>query len=152
MKTIIALVLAATLLAPVAASAATITRDGAPDADIASMVFVAGRDYDTAYISGTRAPVGTKGTEAQTFAVLTKISDMLKTKGMGMGDVVMMRVFLNPDPAKGGHADRAGRDAAFRKFFGTAAQPNKPARTTVAVVDGAGDNFVEIDVIAVKTK
>ncbi len=152
MKTILSLMLAASLLGPVAASAATITRDGAPDADIASIVVVAGRDYDTAYISGARAPVGTVGTEAQTVAVLTKISDLLKSKGMGMGDVVMMRVFLNPDPDKGGHADRAGRDAAFKKFFGTPAQPNKPARTTVAVVDGAGGNFVEIDAVAVKTK
>jgi enamine deaminase RidA (YjgF/YER057c/UK114 family) len=116
------------------------------------MVVVSTRETDTAYISGSRAPVGTIGTEAQTTAVLTHISDLLKSKGMGMGDVVMMRVFLNPDPKKGGHADREGRDAAFRKFFGTAAQPNKPARTTVAVVDAAGDNLVEIDVVAVKAK
>src|SRR5688572_18455062 len=101
MKTIASLVLAACLLVPVAAPAATITRDGAPGADIASMVVVSGREYDTAYVSGTRADVGVLGTEAQTFAVLTKIAGLLKSKGMGMGDVVMMRVYLNPDPAKG---------------------------------------------------
>jgi enamine deaminase RidA (YjgF/YER057c/UK114 family) len=54
------------------------------------------------------------------------------------------------DPDKGGHADRAGMNAAFKTFFGTPEQPNKPARTTVAVTDMAPGSFVEIDAQAAR--
>ena len=137
-----------------AAHAAEITRVyGAPDSPIASLTYVpAGSDI--AFVSGATPgaqgqpkPVGT---EAQTFDVLTKIDALLKTQGMTMGDVVMMRVFLGVDPDKGGHADRAGMNAAFKTFFGTADQPNKPARTTVAVTDMNPGSFVEIDAMAAK--
>ena len=124
-----------------------------PDAPIASLTLVpAGSDI--AFVAGTTpgqpgqpAPVGT---EAQTLDVLTKIDALLKAQGMTMGDVVMMRVFLAVDPDKGGHADRAGMNAAFKTFFGTPEQPNRPARTTVAITDGAPGRFVEIDAMAAK--
>ena len=157
------LLLAAALLVPgLAIAAPAILRTGPTgvgpvpaEAAIASMTVVP-PGATTAYIAGATpgapgqpAPVGT---EAQTFDVLTKISNLLKTQGMTMGDVVMMRVFLQVDPDKGGHADRAGMNAAFKKFFGTPEQPNKPSRTTIAVTDGSGGRFVEIDAVAAKVK
>ena len=125
-----------------------------PDAAIASLTRVPA-GYDLVFLSGATpgsGPNGPKivGTEAQTMDVLGKLQKLLADQGMTMGDVVVMRVFLQVDPDKGGHADRAGMNAAFKKFFGTADQPNRPARTTVAVTDGNGSNFVEIDAIAAK--
>jgi len=146
--------LACALALPTLASAKDVVRVyGNPNSPIASLTYVpAGSDI--AFVSGTTPgaqgqpqPVGT---EAQTLDVLTKIDGLLKAQGMTMGDVVMMRVFLGVDPDKGGHADRAGMNNAFKTFFGTAAQPNKPARTTVAVTDMAAGSFVEIDAMAAK--
>jgi enamine deaminase RidA (YjgF/YER057c/UK114 family) len=151
---LVSLILASTLMLPALASAAPVVRVGAPNSPIASLVLVPAGS-DVAYVSGATpgqpgqpVPVGT---EAQTMDVLTKIQTLLKAQGMGMGDVVVMRVFLGVDPDKGGHADRAGMNAAFAKFFGTADQPNKPARTTIAVTDMAPGRFVEIDAQAVRT-
>ncbi len=126
---------------------------GNPNSPIASLTRVPA-GYDLVFLSGATpgsGPNGPKivGTEAQTMDVLTKLQKLLADQDMTMGDVVVMRVFLQVDPAMG-HADRAGMNKAFATFFGTAAQPNKPARTTVAVTDGNGSNFVEIDAIAAK--
>jgi enamine deaminase RidA (YjgF/YER057c/UK114 family) len=151
---LVSLIVASTLILPAIASAAPVVRVGNPKSPISSLVLVPAGS-DVAYISGTTpgAPGMPKpvGTEAQTFDVLTKISDLLKAQGMSMGDVVVMRVFLGVDPDKGGHADRAGMNAAFAKFFGTPEQPNKPARTTIAVTDMQPGSFVEIDAQAVRT-
>ena len=109
------------------------------------------------YVSGTTAPTPPAGapagdTEAQTLGALGKISDVLKAQGLSLGDVVMMRVFLLGDPAKGGHMDFPGMMAGYTQLFGTAAQPNKPARTTVQVAGLAAPGaLVEIEVQAVKT-
>ena len=151
---LVSLILASSLMAlPVVASAAAIERVGVPTAGIAQMVIVpAGSDI--AFVSGMTpgAPGQPKpvGTEAQTFDILTKMSALLKSKGMSMGDIVVMRVFLGVDPAMDNHADRAGMNKAFAKFFGTAENPNKPARTTVAVTDMAVGSFVEIDAQAAR--
>ena len=150
-----ALTLAAALAACAsAASAADIARVYAsPEAAIASLTRVPA-GYDLVFLSGATPGVRGQplpaGTEAQTLDVLTKLQNLLKDQGMTMGDVVVMRVFLGVDPDKGGHADRAGMNAAFKTFFGTAGQPNRPARTTVAVTDMNPGAFVEIDAIAAK--
>ena len=155
MKLLTAALAATTLALPALASAKDIVRVyGAPESPIASLTLVpAGSDI--AFVSGTTPGAGPGqpvpvGTEAQTFDVLTKIDALLKAQGMTMGDVVMMRVFLGVDPDKGGHADRAGMNNAFKKFFGTSDQPNKPARTTVAITDTQPGRFVEIDAMAAK--
>ena len=106
---------------------------------------------DTLYVSGqTASPVtpadpakGTPAvfgdTTAQSMSVFSKIEGRLKEQGLGMGDVVMMHVFLVGDPAMGNKLDFAGMNAAFVQFFGTKEQPNKPARTTVQVRPGLRD-------------
>ncbi len=120
---------------------------------------------DTLYLSGQLAsPVtpadAAKGTaavygdtKAQSLSALTKIQALLKEQGLDMKDVVKMSVFLAGDPAMGGKLDFAGLQASYTTFFGTAAQPNKPARSAFQVAALAAPwALVEIEVIAVRSK
>ena len=66
-------------------------------------------------------------------------------------DVIKATVFLVGDPAKGGEIDFAGLNAAWSETFGTAAQPNKPARSTVKVAGlVAPGALVEIEFVAAR--
>ena len=112
------------------------------------------------YVSGTvpdvvdaNAPEGSTArygdTETQSRSVLRKVEAALAAQGLGLGDVVMMRVFLVA-PA-GQRMDFAGMMKAYRDYFGTPKQPNKPARSTMqvgALVDPGW--LVEIEVTAAK--
>ncbi len=122
--------------------AQTVRRIQPPTAAIATAVW----HGDTLYVSGQvpdpvtpadpvkKTPaVYATGTTAQSESVFRKIEGILKEQGLGMRDVVMMHVYLVGDPAMGNKMDFAGMMAAYTKFFGTAEQPNKPARSTVQV-------------------
>ena len=90
-------------------------------------------------------------TEQQSESTFLKIQNLLKEQGLTMGDVVMMRVYLAADPKAG--FDSAGMNAAFRKFFGTKEQPNKPARSTFGVAALVAQGaLVEIEVQAARHK
>jgi enamine deaminase RidA (YjgF/YER057c/UK114 family) len=90
-------------------------------------------------------------TKTQTVGVLKEIDKILKTAGIGMGDVVKMQVFLVGDPAKGDRMDFAGFMEGYRKFFGTPEQPNLPARSAMQVAGLVNPGWlVEIEVTAVK--
>jgi enamine deaminase RidA (YjgF/YER057c/UK114 family) len=116
-----------------------------------------------AWVSGTvpdavdpAAPAGSVrrygDTATQTRSILRKIEAQLKLHEMGLGDIVMMRVFLVAPPGQA-RMDFAGMMTAYREFFGTAAQPNKPARSTLqaaALVDPGW--LVEIEATAAKGK
>lgn len=114
------------------------------------------------YLSGATPPVADPkapketlaaygDTKTQTMGVLKTIEANLKTMGLSMKDVVKMTVFLSGDPGKGGKLDFEGMMAAYSSFFGTAAQPNLPARSTVQVAALVRPYFlVEIEVIAVR--
>ncbi len=119
---------------------------------------------DTFYLSGQLAdPVTpadpTKGTpaaygdtETQAASVFAKIQKSLQAQGLDMKDVVKMTVFLGPDPSTG-KLDFAGMQREYVKFFGTAAQLNKPARSAFQVAALAAPwALLEIEVIAVKGK
>ena len=122
------------------------------DLPIAAAVWAA----DTLYVSGWLDPdlKTHRDTKSQTEGLIADIQKLLVSQNLTLGDVVMMRVYLGADPAKGGKMDFEGMMAAYSQFFGTQEQPNKPARTTVQVVLPAGDRgaLVEIDVIAVRPK
>jgi enamine deaminase RidA (YjgF/YER057c/UK114 family) len=120
---------------------------------------------DTLYVSGMLASPVTpadpaKGTpavygdtKAQVTSIIQKIQATLKEQGLGLGDVVMMHVYLAGDPAKDGKMDFAGLQAAYTQYFGTPDQPNKPARAAVQVAALAAPwALVEIEVIAVRSK
>jgi len=119
-----------------------------PKAPFASSVYVPA-GYDTYYISGSAG----KGadTAAQTAATLDSLKAQLAKLGLTFGDVVQAHVFLVGDANKGGKMDFAGMNSSWFKEFGTAEQPNKPARAAFQVAALAGaDNLVEIEFIAVK--
>ena len=90
-------------------------------------------------------------TQSQADSAFTKIQALLKEQGLGMGDVVMMRVYMAADPAMENKLDFAGMNAAYAKYFGTPEQPNKPARSTVQVAAlVAAGALVEIEVQAAR--
>ena len=103
---------------------------------------------DTA--KGTAADYG--DTKAQAASIFAKIQTLLKEQGLDMKDVVKMTVFLGPDP-KTGKLDFAGMQSEYVKYFGTAEQPNKVARSAFQVAALAAPwALLEIEVIAVKGK
>ena len=151
------LLLAASLLA-CPAMAQEVRRVGSPEAPISASVEVPAASR-LVYVSGSvpdpvdaSAPAGSVArfgdTATQTRSVLRKIEAQLVQHGLDMGDVVMMRVFLVAPPGQE-RMDFAGMMTAYREFFGTAAQPNKPARSTMQV-SGLVDPgwLVEIEVTA----
>ena len=154
------MVLIAALWAAPADAQAVVKRLQTDGGRIASGVWVGDMFYLSGQLPTPVTPADTaKGTPAvygntqvQSESVFLKIQNALKDQGLGMGDVVMMRVYLAEDPAAG-KFDSAGMNAAFSKFFGTAEQPNKPARSTfgVAALVAAGA-LVEIEVQAARSK
>ena len=90
-------------------------------------------------------------TRAQTTSVLSRIEASLKSINLSLGDVVRMQVFLVGDPGKGGRMDFDGFMAAYSEHFGTAAQPNLPARSVMQVAGLVNPGWlVEIEVTAVR--
>ena len=82
---------------------------------------------------------------AQTRSVLDGLKASMDKMGVGFGDVVAAHVFLDPK------ADFPAMNKVWAEEFGTAAQPNKPARaafrTNALVLPGA---MLEIEFIAAK--
>ncbi len=145
-----------------APAAPTIVRHKIPDSDfpIAQAVtlpagttihFISGQVPPSIGKSADQnTPAAFGDTKTQTAGVLTRIQDILKGMGLGMGDVVKMQVFLVGDAAKGGRADVAGFMEGYTQFFG-GAQPNLPARAVVQVAGLSNPGWlVEIEVVAAK--
>jgi enamine deaminase RidA (YjgF/YER057c/UK114 family) len=141
-----------------ASPAQPINRFG-PDASPISSAVEVPAGSRIVYVSGTvpdaikpGAAAGTVerfgDTEAQTRSVLAKIEKQLLTHGLAMGDVVMMRVFLVAPPGQE-RMDFAGMMRGYSAFFGTTAQPRKPARSTMEVAGLVDPGWlVEIEVTA----
>ncbi|WP_085715243.1 RidA family protein [Pseudomonas sp. B28(2017)] len=90
-------------------------------------------------------------TETQTVSVLKIIEANLKNLNLSIGDVVKMQVYLVGVTEHGGKMDFAGFMKGYRQFFGTAAQPLLPTRSTFQVAALANPGFlVEIEVTAVR--
>lgn len=142
------------------AIAQDIRREAAPGAAIANSVELPPGSR-IIYVSGTvpdvadpAAPAGSAqrygDTATQTRSVLRTIETRLRVHGLTLGDVVMMRVFLVAPPETQA-MDFAGMMTAYREFFGTAAQPNRPARSTMEVAGLVDPGWlVEIEVTAAK--
>ncbi len=135
-------------------------RMGPPESPIAAsvevpagsrLIYVSGQVPDVLNAAAAAGSVDRFGdTEAQTRSVIRKIEGALKPHGLTLSDVVMMRVFLVAPPGQP-RMDFAGMMRGYRAFFGTAGQPNKPARSTMQV-GGLVDPgwLVEIEVTAAK--
>ena len=146
------------VMAGVAAAQPLPVRMGPAQSPIATSVRVPAGSH-LVYVSGTvpdavnpNAPAGSVerfgDTAAQTRSILDKIEKVLAQQGMGLGDVVMMRVFLVAPPGQEA-MDFAGMMKAYSERFATAAQPNKPARSTMEVAGLVDPGWlVEIEVTA----
>ncbi len=148
-------------MGPGARAAGVIHNQEDPASPFASSVIVP-PGYTTYYISGSGPLVANPSapkdsiesygnTVQQTSSTLAGLKAQLAKLGLTFGDVVQARVFLAADPANGGKMDFAGMNSAWKKVFGTAEQPNKPARATIQAANlvkrGA---LVEIEFVAVK--
>ena len=157
MRTIAGLCLLA-LAAPAAAEVPK--RIGPPQSPISAsvevpagsrIIYVSGQVPEAANPAAPEGSVERYGdTEAQTRSVIGKLEAALKAHGLGLGDIVMMRVFLVAPPGQQ-RMDFAGMMRGYRAFFGTAEQPSKPARSTMQV-SGLVDPgwLVEIEATAAK--
>ncbi|MDB5967642.1 MAG: hypothetical protein JWQ90_92 [Hydrocarboniphaga sp.] len=86
-------------------------------------------------------------TKTQALSVLTKTKASVESMGLTMGDAVKMTVFL-VGPTPGAAMDFAGMMEAYTQFFGTADQPNLPARSAVQVAGLAAPGMlVEIEIV-----
>jgi enamine deaminase RidA (YjgF/YER057c/UK114 family) len=150
------LVLIAALAAPAAAQ--DVRRVGAPEAPISAsvevpvgsrLVYVSGTVPDVADANAPAGSVQRYGdTATQARSVFRRIEAQLAQHRLSLSDVVMMRVFLVAPPGQA-RMDFAGMMTAYREFFGTEAQPMKPARSTVAVAGLVDPGYlVEIEVTA----
>ena len=164
MKSVIGAGVFAGLMAVAAsATAADVVRHKIPNSDfpIAQAVEIPA-GMTTVYVSGALASVADetapKGsieaygdTKTQTVSAFRSIEKALTGMGLKMGDVVKMQVFLVGDPAQNGKMDFKGFMEGYTQYFGTAEQPNLPARSVFQVASLAGPgNLVEIEVIAAR--
>jgi enamine deaminase RidA (YjgF/YER057c/UK114 family) len=158
------LALTALLLAATgSAGAADVIRHKIPNSDFPiaqaveipagqTLVFVSGAGPDIADKNADKeSPAAYGDTKTQTLSTLKKIEATLKSMDLTMKDVVKMQVFLVGDPAQGGKLDFAGMMESYKQFFGTAEQPNLPARSAMKVAGLANPGWlVEIEVTAVR--
>jgi enamine deaminase RidA (YjgF/YER057c/UK114 family) len=112
---------------------------------------------ETLYVSGITpqtvqgAPAATPfgDTKTQVQSILKQIGEILHGQGYGWEDVVMMRVLLVGDPAKGGGMDFGGMMEAYNEVYG--ALKKKPARITSQVAGLVRPGmYAEIEVQAAK--
>ena len=117
----------------------------------ASLVYVSGTVPDAVKPDAAQGSVERFGdTEAQTRSVIGKIGKSLAAEGLGLRDVVMMRVFLVAPPGAQ-RMDFAGMMRGYSAYFGTPQQPNKPARSTMQVAGLVDPGWlVEIEVTAAR--
>lgn len=159
----LAALLAATALAAGPALSQEIVRHRTPGSNFpiamavevppgATTVMVSGMVPAVTDTAAPRNSVASFGdTRAQTASVLSRIEAGLKTINLTLGDVVRMQVFLVGDPGQGGRMDFDGFMAAYREHFGTAAQPNLPARSVMQVAGLVNPGWlVEIEVTAAR--
>lgn len=114
--------------------------------------------------SGTIAPVvdstaaaGTRGrygdTKTQGMGILRTLQKQLAAEGMTLKDVIMLRVYVAPDPQKGGQFDFQGWFDAYAEFFARPDNPTRVTRSTVGVAALVRPEFlIEIEAVAVYPK
>ena len=103
---------------------------------------------DASIPAGSTARYG--DTKTQGIGVLRQIESRLKEAGLGLKDVIYLRVYIAADKSREGKFDYPGWFEAYGQFFGTAANPVKPARSTVGVAGLVNpDWLIEIEAVAV---
>jgi enamine deaminase RidA (YjgF/YER057c/UK114 family) len=133
---------------------------GSPNSNISSGVVIPpGKAF--VWTSGTtpsaanpQAPAGSRerygDTKTQAASIHKNLAQQLERQGLTMKDVVYVRAYLVPDPAKGNKIDTEGWNAAYNEVFNTAANPTKTARSTVGVSALVNaDWLIEVEAFAV---
>ena len=106
-------------------------------------------------ISNKDAPAGSPerygDTHEQAFGIFKSIESQLQAQSLTLSDVIYLRVYVVADSHRGGKPDFEGFFRAYGEFFGTDANPTKPARSTLAVAALVNpDWLIEIEAVAVK--
>lgn len=102
---------------------------------------------DSTAAEGSRARYG--DTKTQAIGILEKFKSDLSKEGLGLKNIVFMRVYVAPDKQTG-QMDFQGWFDAYALFFGTKENPIKPARSTIGVAQLVNpDRFIEIEILAV---
>ncbi len=136
----------------VAAPASVIHREYASPTAFYAKHIIIPPGYATLRLPGIVAdtlPGGAYGdTEQQAESVFTRIAAALREAGASEADVVAMTVYL-VKPAGVGVMDFDGMMRAYGRHYGSAAQPNRPVRSTVEVAGLVRPGMlVEIEVTA----
>lgn len=163
MKTISTLCLVLLLMIPVSSVVAEppeeVTFSGPANSPISAGVAVpAGRALfltsgtvppvlDESIPAGSAARYG--DTKTQGIGILKAIDARLKEAGLGLKDVIYLRVYVAADKSKDGKFDYPGWFEAYAQFFGTKDNPVKPARSTVGVAGLVNSDWlIEIEAVA----
>jgi len=89
-------------------------------------------------------------TRAQASGIFKDIEMQLRAQGLSLRDVVYLRAYLVPDPAKDGKIDVTGWNTAYNDLFGNHFTPVKPARSTIGVAALVNPEWlIEIEAVAV---
>lgn len=136
-----------------------IVRYDRPDASILRGVYIPeGKEYF--YTSGLVAPVKDENAEPGTYTrygntyeqsigILERIKETIGEAGFTMEEVFFLRVYLAPD--KNGQIDWDAWFRAYGEYFNNAENPNKVARSTIAVYALANpDLLIEIEAVAAR--
>jgi len=103
----------------------------------------------TATAANTPARYGGK-TYQQGIAALKRLQEVLAEAGLGMKDVITLKVYIVPDPDMGGNMDFDGWNKAYQAYFANQSNPEKVARTTLGVATLARPGImVEVEAVAV---
>ncbi|MFT4735884.1 MAG: enamine deaminase RidA (YjgF/YER057c/UK114 family) [Arcticibacterium sp.] len=86
-------------------------------------------------------------TKTQALSILDKFKILLSEEGLDLGQAFSMKVYVSKDPLKG-IFDFKGWNEAYKIYFGTTENPNKPVRATVGIAELVNPNkFIEIELI-----
>jgi enamine deaminase RidA (YjgF/YER057c/UK114 family) len=136
-----------------------IIRYDRPEASILKGVYIPeGKEYF--YTSGLVAPVRDENAERgsykrygntyeQSIGILNRIKETLAEADFKMEDVVFLRVYLAPD--RDGKIDWDAWFGAYGEFFNNPDNPNKVARSTIAVHSLANPELlIEVEAVAAR--
>jgi enamine deaminase RidA (YjgF/YER057c/UK114 family) len=106
-----------------------------------------GPTIDSTAAAGSRERYG--DTKTQALGILEKFKTDLAKEGLGLNNIVFMRVYVAPD-TKGKKPDFKGWFDAYAQYFGTKENPVKPSRSTIGIAQLVNpDRFIEIEIVAV---
>lgn len=89
-------------------------------------------------------------TKMQALSILKNFEGVLKRNGLSFRDVLMLRVYVAPDPQRGGKHDYQGFFDAYAQYFGTKENPTKPTRSTLGIAALVRPELlIEIELVAV---